>query len=459
MDTQTVAAMQNTAQPGTHPNHNGTTTPSHLVPQDVAAQAAKKTAASLLNPEIPAAPDVQAIQEAARLQAGNKEKTAQRISSRLNPEGKEPQIVASAYSRVTETPAEPIVVSEATVETAPEVQALTDEEDIQVSPEADINPKAEDFKTVRQALKTQKRTAKELLEQKTELEKKVQELTPQIDELPRLKQRVQELEPLEQLLNLKKSDAYNDSYVKPLNELSAKINEIAKDYNVPPEVMDQASKITNRRELNAFLLNNFDEVAALEVKDLIAKGQKLTGELVAAEAKPREALERITQEHIALKNQAELNRRTQISETGKNSWMSALLNVRQTGQYPEFTPRENDPQFNSTWVEPLTKKAAEEYGVLVSHLAQNGLEKLDPEFGKSAASLVVRAVGYDTATARANALERELEEYKANSSRYTSVIRPSVNGGGSSGMGAPAVRPDSPKGAAKSILNSVGVKY
>src|SRR4029079_4374701 len=110
-------------------------------------------------------------------------------------------------------------------------------------------------------------------------------------------------EPLEQLLNLKKSDAYNEKYVKPLNEFSNQLAEIGKDYNVPPEVMDEASRLTNRRELNQFLLNHFDEVESLRIKDIIEKQQRLRSELVSAEAEPGKALERITQEHLVLKEQ------------------------------------------------------------------------------------------------------------------------------------------------------------
>lgn len=456
MDIQTLQSVQNQAA---GINSNGTTTPSHVLPVDQTARAAKSAAQALLggNAPTPQTPDVGAIQEAIRQQQDNKSKIADAVSQKLNPQSApvQPQTVADVTNA-----AEPVVI--ATPEATDNVMhsdASVDEE-ISLPPEAELNPKAEDFKKVREALKTHKKTAKELLQVKTELETKVKGYeTGEIltEETLKLKKRVEELEPLEQLRDLKTSEAYKTRFIEPMKALEDKILESAKDYGVPPQLMEQAANLTSKKDLNAFLLEHFDGVEAIRLGETIGSLQRLRGELRAAEAQPKTALEKIHQEHLQLVQEKENRRKAQISETSKTSWASALLDRR--GKMAEITPRENDPEFNSTWVKPLTDKAAQEYGSLISHLGQQGIEKLDPEFGKGLASMALRAIAYDAAAARADALERELSEYQANIERSNAALRPGIRSSGANGGPPPSAKPSDPKGAGKAILNSIGVKY
>lgn len=463
MDTQTVQAMQENR--GGNLNTNGTTTPSHLIPENVAKEAAKRTASMLLSgttPEVQHSSvnvqqmaDIQAAQEQ---QQKNREEIAKRVSAKLNPGG------APVGGEV----AEPVVVTEPAKETLPEEnteqpkEAATSDEDIEgLSPDADIDPKREDFKKVRADLKEHKRTAKELLQVKTELEDKVKKYeTGELvtEETKKLKEKIQQLEPLQHLINLKTSDEYNESFLEPLKTEESKLGEIAKDYNIPAEVMNEAVKLTNRKQLNTFLLEYFDEVGASEAKQAIQNIQRIRGELKKAEDAPQQALERLTQERLQMKMQQENRRRDQIINTSKNSWMSALLNIRNQGKIAEVIPRENDPEFNSKWVEPLTNKASEEFGKFVTYLGQNGLSELDPEFGKGLATTTLLATVATTAIERANAAEKKLAELQENTRRVNTMLRPGIGtsrGGGSTAM--PSQKPSSPQETARLLLRQQGV--
>lgn len=467
MDTQTVQAMQNAAQ-GSQPQNNGTNSiASHLLPTEAAALAARKTVSTLLNPvEQPsAAPtDVTQMVDEIAQNSKNKEEIAKRVSAKLNPNG-QPPLVES-----TPQPAEPVVMTAPTKEEADaqvvEPTASSDtvvSDDVEISPDAELNPKAEDFKKVRSALKKSVTTAKELLQQKTELETKLQkydsgeELPPPVKDL---KDKVARLEPYEHLLNLKTSDEYQETFVKPLQESTDKLKAIAADYGVPSDVMEKAAQITNRRDLNAFLLSHFDEVGALEAKEVISNIQKIRTNLAQAEAEPSKALERITQERLQLKLQEEAKRKSSIAETSKNSWASALLSIRNDKKIPEITPKDNDPEFNTKWVEPITRKASEEYGKFISYLGENGLKNLDPEFGKGLATTTVLATVASTALARADALEQELRELRANTERKNSMLRPNIGAsrGGAASGAASSSRPSSPQETARALLRQQGVR-
>lgn len=440
--------------------NNGTSTPSHIPPEGDAKAAASKMMSSLFGPNAaPVTPEVaaqvQLTEEEKRQREETRSQIAARLTAKLNPNA--PQEVQPAEPVVISAPDKVEVPAVSQVEPAPS----TEIEGLQLSEDAEKNPKAEDFRAVRTELKKHKTTAAELLTQKTSLEEKLQKyesgevLTPIAKEL---QDKVNKLQPFEHLVNLRTSDAYGEK-VNKLNDNSSRLKEIGKDYNVPDSVMDKAMSITNRRDRNEFLLSHFDEVGALEVKGILEDSQKLHQEIRAAEAEPEKALQRMTQERLQLRAQEENRRVSQISDTSKNSWANSLLGIRSQGKITEIIPRENDPEFNTTWVEPITQKASQEYGKFVTYFGQNGLKQLDPDVAQGLATTTILATVASTAIERANALEAELAELRANSRVMTPMLRPGVTSRGGATPQPAQARPSSPQGAAKSLLQSVGVKY
>lgn len=388
---------------------------------------------------------------------GMKEAVQDRLRNRL-----------AASGAIQDTsPAEPIVVqdpvaSAAAVEEVEEPIVSVTTDAVPADPQDPQASTAENFRKLRTTLKETKRTAADLLEQKTQYETKVKQYESGevlTEETKKLRERISQLEPLEHLINLKKSDGYAHK-VSTLGTKTDTLKALAKDYEIPEELIERASHVTNKRELNTFLDQHFDGVGALQAAQIIGEIQGVRGELKSAEDAPRQALEKLNQEHLALRDHEEAKRRNQIVDTGKTSWMSALLDLRAEGKYQEIIPRENDPEFNSTWVEPITKKAGEQYSSLLTALGQDGIQKLDPEVGKGIAKMVLKAVGHDTAVARANAAERALEELQKNTQRENHMVRPRLNGSGGVPPAPTGKQSKGPTGAARAMLSDLaGVKF
>ena len=81
------------------------------------------------------------------------------------------------------------------------------------------------------------------------------------------------------------------------------------------------------------------------------------------------------------------------------------------------------------------RKAASEYGKIVTMLAENGLEHLPKDLAKALARMVQLAHASAIAIETRAAAERELNEISENNTRNTRYIRPSIGGGvGSNGV-------------------------
>ena len=78
--------------------------------------------------------------------------------------------------------------------------------------------------------------------------------------------RISELERYEELVSLKTSPQYKEKFLRHLTDIKEKLAVIAKDYDIPEEIMSQAMSLQSRADLNRFLSSHFDEVGALEVK-------------------------------------------------------------------------------------------------------------------------------------------------------------------------------------------------
>jgi hypothetical protein len=341
------------------------------------------------------------------------------------------------------------------IETKP--QATPQEPDF--DSDENIPPLEKNYKILRTKYKETTKTLREQAAEATALKTKLQKYD-QGEEAPdyvtELKKRITELEPLEQLHKLKTSDAYKTKIIEPLNEKLTSLKALAKDYEIDESVIEEASNITNTRELNQFLLQHFDEVGALEAKQTITAVQKIRSDAIKAEDQPKEALSRMEQEHAAIIQGRESQRRHSIAETGKFSWGKAIQKVIKDGRVAELIPRENDPEFNERYPHAIQEKAAKDYGRIVRELADGGLTHLSPELGEALATASLLSIASAVSVERANAAERYANEVEQNATRRNSYSRPNLGGGGS-GIQAPSGprTPVTTQEAARTLLNKV----
>jgi len=327
--------------------------------------------------------------------------------------------------------------------------------------EIEIPPEAVNFKKLRTKFKETARTLKEREVETQTLKQTIEkyekgEVDPEL--INNLKTKIEELEPYQYLHDLKRSEAYQDKFISPINNLSEKLKALGKDYEISEEALEHATTITNTRDLNQFLLNHFDDVGALEAKQVITQIQSLHTDAKNAEDQPRDALERLTQEHQEIAQEKDRQRKNNIAESSKSAWQHTINEIRSEGKIKELIPRENDPDFNERYPYAIQKKAAQEYGRIVSELAEAGVKEINPVLNKALARLTLLSITSGISMARANAAEEELEALYKNTSRENQYARPNFQSTGATRAQAQGAKPSSPIEAGRSIMNSILAK-
>lgn len=300
----------------------------------------------------------------------------------------------------------------------------------------------ENFKKLRSFFRETRSKVKEtetkLSEVQGELEKyKKGEILP--DALKELTTRNAELEKYEKLVALKTSKSYQEKFVKPLSSIQSQINAIAKDYEIPEDVISKALTIDNRAELNRFLSDHFDDTGALEVKQLISKAKELQSQAITAEKEPASSLEKLMQENERVSASKRQENHAVVAETSKNAWANSLSKIREEGKALELIFKPGDEKYNKEYVEPIIGKAAEEYGKIVTLLVQNGLEALPDDLAFALSRMTQLAHSVAVANEQRFRAIEEAEAIKQNAQRLTQYIRPQV--GAPSVASAPVTAP------------------
>lgn len=340
--------------------------------------------------------------------------------------------------------------SEPKVEEPPAEDAVSEDPDTSV---------ATNFKKVRTLLnetKTELSTTKEdLTRTLTELDKyKSGEVLP--DVLAAKEAEIARLSRYEKVVSLKTSPEYQEKYVKPLSQVHEQLGAIAKDYNIPIQRLNQALATTNRAELNKFLSSHFDDVGAIEVKQLINQAQGLQAQALEAEKEPQTAMERLIQEGVAAKTARMEKQRESIKTSTKAAWEDTFNEIKKEGRAVELIYKDNDPDHNTRFVEPIVKQAAQEFGKIVNMLADNGLEDLPKELAGALAKAVLLAHASAVSLETRTAALKHAEEILANQSRTNRIYRPPV---GSSAPGSESSAQTqqrlTPAQAGASLINNV----
>lgn len=322
-----------------------------------------------------------------------------------------------------------------------------------------VVPAAENFKKLRTKLKETVKTVKELEAEKSKVAKELEEyksgtVFPEI--LVEKENEIARLSHYEKLHSLKTSKEYQEKFVKPLEIVNSRLGALAADYEIPEDVIKQAVNIENKADLNRFLSQHFDDVGALEVKQLINEAKGITQAAKAAEAEPSKALDSLKEEHRRVIEFKTAERKAKIAEKSKDSWVDSLLKIKDEGKIIELIMKETDTDHNEKYVKPILTKAATEYGRLIRELAENGLEHLPDDLGLALARMVQLAHATAVAISTRNAALQQAEELQKNVQRVSSLVRPPI---GSTGGGAsdsiPVRTPASPTEAGQMLLDKV----
>lgn len=269
------------------------------------------------------------------------------------------------------------------------------------------------------------------------------------------------LSTFEKLHNLKSSPEYTEKYIKPLNENHTKLKEVFADYGIPAEHLDEVASIAlntkNRAELNNFLAeNNFDTLGAEEVHKLVKDVKTLQVDARNAELEPATAYEQIKRESEARHQFQEQERIGKVSANAKDSWFETLMEVRNEGKISELIRKDNDPEFNEKFVDPILAKATESYGQFVTELVKQGVRELPKEVASALSKMTLLAHASAIAMETRDAALSRLAEIENSADRVNKIFRPNVGGGYNGNRPPPAPVEDlSPAGAAKQLLKTV----
>lgn len=323
------------------------------------------------------------------------------------------------------------------------------------------NTTAENFRNIRKSLNETKSQLKEKENTLTQLQAELEsykkgEALP--DVIKEKEDRIAELERYEKLVSLKTTKEYQEKYIQPILSIQNKLTEIAKDYEIPEEIMVQAMTINNRAELNRFLANHFDELGASEVKQLITQAKTLESEAKEAEKEPQTALEKLVAESKKIQEDKRRQQREALRTKSKDGWVESLLEIKNEGRALELIHREGDDEHNTKYVKPLLDKAAVDYGKLIVKLAENGLEELPPDLSKMMAKMCLLAHASSVSIDSRYAALQHAEELETNTKRTSQYYRPPIGASYGGGGVSPSKPPSSPKEAADVLLNSVLAK-
>jgi len=306
------------------------------------------------------------------------------------------------------------------------------------------------------ALKTKETELEEVKTKLTRYEKG--EIFPEI--IQEKENEIARLSQFERLHSLKTSREYREAIIKPLEALTLKLDTIAKDYELPPEIIKQALNLTNRAELNRFLTNHFDDVGALEVKGILTDIQNLQDKAKLAEAEPAQALASLQSQYQEFETARKKQKLGVVANVSRKAWADSLTSIQNEGQIHELIMDEGDSEHNENYVKPILNQAAAEYGKLVTMLAEAGLEDLPESLAKALAKMTQLAHASAVSISSREAAVQRAKELEKNTARSNIYHRPSMHGAGGGGTGGSgsvlsAEKPIDSKSASSEILSKV----
>lgn len=268
-------------------------------------------------------------------------------------------------------------------------------------------------------------------------------------------QRIEQLEHFERVHSLKTSREYIEEYEQPFEQSKVQAATLAEKYKVDVEVLDEALEISDERERNKYLKQQFgDDVAVIEVKAALQNVEATHARMIEAEKKPVESLRTAREQLQAREAQLEVRRLDGLKNTSRAGWIQAESELTTSGKYPELKIT-GDPA-NDKISKEILNRAAQEYGKTVRLLAANGTRELPADVAAILAKrFLMSEAAAVMAESRAQHFQRA-EEVLESTKRKNGYLRPPI---GVSNHGAPAgaapTRTQTPEEAADKVLAQV----
>lgn len=281
----------------------------------------------------------------------------------------------------------------------------------------DLRRKTQELETT---LSEKDQTLKETQEKLSKYESG--EAVPEV--VQQLNDRIAELEHFEKLHSFRTSKEYHEKFAKPVDELRARAVKLAEEYEVDPAILAEAYNLQNKKDLNVFLRQHFDDVGAMEVRDVLLNIKNLQVEAESAIKEPAKKLEEIILENRKRDQVKQTERVNVINSNAREGWVSALTELRASGKYPEIVLT-GDPNHDKI-SRPLLNEASSEVGKFVKAMGMHGLSDLPIDAAKILSKMALLARIADVAAAERDMHYRRAEEIKANSERVSTLSRPAL---------------------------------
>lgn len=315
------------------------------------------------------------------------------------------------------------------------------------------------FKQFRTKLKEITKSLKEKEEKLEVLQKQVADyetgtVVPEV--IQQKEGKIAELEKYKYIVDFKASPDYDEKFVKPLEQLDSKLSEIAADYEIPKEVIEDALKTTNRAELNRFLSSHFDDVGALEVKQIVTKMKDIHEQAREFEKEPLKALAQLKEENRRVNEVREYQRKTSIANTSKEAWGEVLSGIRQEGKIQELIIKDSDTQHNDSYVKPILTAAATEYAKIIKSIADLGAKELPKREAMAIAKAFLLAHASAVSLQTRNDAVNYANTLEKNVARTTRYIRPTLGSSSANNGSAPSKSvEETPQEAGRNLMNKV----
>lgn len=353
----------------------------------------------------------------------------------------------------------------------PDVNLFTDEPEevpVEAAPDeepdmSDIpdDPKTENWKKAREALKTERKTLKTLTKEfettKNKLEKYEKgEIIPEI--ITAKDTRISQLEKFETIVNGKLSDEYDTLVTKPVKIKSDALHKLANDYQVPENIREQlVRKIVeteNERERNKLITEYFpDAIGATKVENLVKDLHSLGQVALDMDNKPTETLQNLQTQYQAKKQKEAETIAGQFEHTGKSAWSKALDKTANEGIYSNLIMDPTNSEHSSI-AEKNQHRAGIQYGALLKKLHENGLKTLPEDLAIGLARSVQLSIGGVGAYKQLAEANKLIADMQGSNGMMATYLRPGMNSNGQRSA-APVSNdrgPASPKDAAQQVV-------
>lgn len=381
-------------------------------------------------------------------------------------------IVENTPPQQVEVPSDPIPSLLDEDSQTPNVATPVEEEDPLLSEElltsSEDNTKVpllDNFKRLRDSYRETKKTLKEREKESEAIRQKLNKYESG-EELPEavkdLKAAAERGAFYEKLHSLRTSREYRDKFIIPLEERKAELKTMATAYGIPEHIILQATKFQNVAELNRFLSSHFDDVGALEAKEVILDIQSIQKDAIAAEREPAQMFEKLQQESATMYAAEAARKRENLNTIARQSWGIALDKIRADGKAEELIYREGDSRHNEEIVKPFLETASKNFATEMKALVAAGVGELPEQVITAIAHRHLLAVVSSSALVTRRTVLDEMGKLNNGIKSLQGYIKPPLGGSTGSGTNGAPAQPRTPISSADDVarlsLAKIGIK-